>query len=372
MSNHLFFGLNQTSYYPGKDLDGVILLHLQSPIKVKKIGVECEGNEFVSWWQGVSQGDHCIAKKQIFKESVIVFEEEEEVLFEPGTYAYNFATPLPQNIPLNFEEANKFGGTFGNVFLPDDEYMPKSLDSEGSYIRYTALAFADVVGEDQEGNKVLLKLSKSSNFKVVEQFEPELLSLPPIEKEIIEKPFVFIGDPIRVKAIIANGGNLFAGQKLYININIDNRSNKGVDRIAMYLYQIVTYTAPDQEGTMQHMKRRVPSLNAFLEQSQVGSKSTFDRDVVLPIPHNIPGSIRFGEHVHRFYELQIDVEMVPVVTLSIKVPITILEWSPLLKDLMPEVVNINIGQAKNPDGTQNPLVEENPFDEGSKESSENI
>jgi len=110
----------------------------------------------------------------------------------------------------------------------------------------------------------------------------------------------------------------------------------------------------------------------FLEQSQVGSKSTFDRDVVLPIPHNIPGSIRFGEHVHRSYELQIDVEMVPVVTLSIKVPITILEWSPLLKDLMPEVVNINIGQAKNPDGTQNPLVEENPFDEGSKESNENI
>jgi len=81
MSNHLFFGLNQTSYYPGKPLDGVIVLHLQTPIKVKKIGVQCEGMEFVSWLQGVSQNDHCTARKQIFQESVVVFEEEEEVFF---------------------------------------------------------------------------------------------------------------------------------------------------------------------------------------------------------------------------------------------------------------------------------------------------
>jgi len=366
MANHLFFGLDQTAYYPGKPLDGVIILHIQSPIKVKKIGVQCEGNEFVSWFQGVPRNVHCTAKKQIFQESVVVFEEEDGMMFEPGSFAYNFATPLPQNIPLNYEESNKFGGRFGNMFFndvlenPDDDILPKSLGPEGSFIRYTAMAYADLVGEDHEGNKVEMKLSKICNIKVVEQFDPELLSLPPIEQEIIEKPFIVFGDPVKFKATIANGGNLFAGQNLYVNVNIDNQSNKAVDKIAINLIQIITYTAPDSEGTMQSMKRRVPSLNAILEQGVVNSKGTLDRDVVLPIPSNLPGSIRCGEHIHRSYELQIDVEMVPILTLTIKAPITILEWSPLLKEMMPEVVNINIGR-KNPVVEQVEVEEENPL-----------
>jgi len=297
-----------------------------------------------------------LLESKIFQESVVVFEEEEEVFFEPGTYAYNFATPLPQNLPLNFEEVNKFGGTFGSVILNgENDFMPKSLKStESSFIRYTALAYADIVGDDHEGNPVLLKLTKLCNFKVVEQFEPEFLSLPPIEQEVSEKPFVVIGDPVKFKATVANGGNLFAGQNLYININIDNQSNKAVDKITMNLYQIITYTAPDSSGTMQNLKRRVPSLNATLEQAVVNPKNTLDRDVVIPIPSNIPGSIRFGEHVHRSYELQIDVEMFPILTLTIMAPITILEWSSLLKDVMPEVVNINMGRTK-PEEEENPL-----------------
>jgi len=146
-----------------------------------------------------------------------------------------------------------------------------------------------------------------------------------------------------MNVMVANGGNLFAGQRLFLHVIIDNKSNRKIDRICIYLYQIVKYTAFDAlDKTPQQIERREAVLNAVVDNSFVNPQSVYERDINVPIPSNIPGTIRYGEHIHREYELVIIAEMTPLGSISLKAPILLLEWSPLLKGEIGEVVSVNI------------------------------
>jgi len=240
------------------------------------------------------------------------------------------------------KKKNTHSGVFGNIFIPDNGIIPKTIRDEGSFIRYISSAYAEIIGQDREGIKTCYKLSKSLPFKIVEQLDPHLLEDPPIEKEIIDRPFFIFGDTLKFKAIISNGGNLFSGQKLYVFISVDNKSDKAIDRISFALSNITTFRAPDPQGKNKEFRRRLPSLNAVVDNSKIDPKSKWEKDILIPIPHNIPGSIRFGSYIRREYELEINLEMPPIPNVILRFPILILEWSHHMKELMPETININM------------------------------
>jgi hypothetical protein len=340
MTNHLFFGLNQPSYYPGKNIDGVIVLHIQTPVKIVKIGVDWEGVEFVSWYQGVSQSENVQDKRTIFKDCSVIEENVDPVELQKGTYAFNVSWPLPTHLPANFEEKANSPTILGNVILPEKGIIPKSLGDEKSYIRYVATTFVDIVNEKDSENQPLIRLERSTPFKIVEQFNPDDLSKPPVEIDNIEKPIFAFGNTIRVRIRIANGGVLFTGQKLYLHVLVENKSNRKVSHITATIFQSVKFNVI--KGEPQELLRKEPVLNAIIENSEVGPYGKFDREICIPIPPQLPGTLRNAEFISRKYEISVDVEMPLVTTISVKNPITLLEYSPLLKGVIPEVVNINI------------------------------
>jgi len=343
MTNHLFFGLNQPSYYPGKPIDGVIIMHVQTPVKVKRIGVEWEGVEFVSWWQGVSHNDNCTATKSLFKELSIVLQSDEPQILDIGTHSYNVSWDLPAGLSTNFEEKLSSVGLLSHVFMPDKSLFPKSFGDEKSYIRYGANAFAEI--ENAENPLETYRLHKSIPFRIVEDFDYELISQPPIEKEVIEKPLLLFGGNVKTLVRIANGGNIFTGLNLILHISVDNNSNRKIDRVTVNLYQNLTFSAPGPKGNTEEVHRRETVLNAIIEESAVLPQGKFERDISIPIPNTVPGSIRNSEHIRRDYEISVDVEIPLVTTISIKNPILLLEWSPLLKGEIPEfVINIHPNQ----------------------------
>jgi hypothetical protein len=352
MTNHLFFGLNQPCYYPGKSIDGVIILHIQTPIKIKKIGVDWEGVEFVSWFQGVSQSEHITNNRNIFKDTSIVEENVDPVELQKGTYSFNVNWKLPTHIPANFEEkSNNQTGLLSNVFIPEKGILPKSLGDEKSFIRYVANAFVEIVNEKEGDNQPpLIRLERILPFKIVEQFDPDDLSKPPIEIDNIEKPIFLFGNTIRVRLRIANGGVLFTGQKLFLHILVENKSNRKVGQITVTLFQSVKFSVMALNGQPQELLRREPILNAIIEDSTVGAYGKFDREISIPIPPIVPGTLRNANHISRKYEISVDVDMPLVTTISIKNPVTLLEYSPVLKGEIPEVVNINIHPSNDNDG----------------------
>jgi len=82
-------------------------------------------------------------------------------------------------------------------------------------------------------------------------------------------------------------------------------------------------------------------------------------DIIIPIPNSVPGSIRYSENISRTYELLITLDL-SVQNISMKLPLQIYEWSPQIKDIFPDFVNMN--QIKNQYNSIRE-IEKNPLDE---------
>jgi len=339
--------LNQSSYYPGKEIDGVIVLHIQSPIKLLKIGVEWKGEEFVSWWQGVSQNENVSRTRVIFEESTVVNNESQEL--EKGNFSFDTNWVLPKNLPGNYEEKTSSVSLLSHVFIPDKGLMPKSFGDEKSYIRYYATAFVEYENPLEGGEPI--RLERTSPFRVVEEFDPESLSKAPVEEDIIEKPFFLFGSTVRVRVKIANGSTLFTGQNLFLHVFVENKSNRKVGSISATVFQTIKFATTDANNDAQELLRREPVLRAVFEQSEINGAGVFDKVVSFQIPPTIPGTIRHSQFIRRTYEISIDVDMPLVTVISTKSPLILLDWSPVLKGEVPEEVKINL-QSNNPEPTQ--------------------
>jgi len=204
--------------------------------------------------------------------------------------------------------------------------------------------------KEGENQAPVIRLERVLPFKIVEQFDPDDLSKPPIEIDNIEKPIFLFGNTIRVRLRIANGGVLFTGQKLFLHILVENKSNRKVGQITVTLFQSIKFSVMAQNGQQQELLRREPILNAIIEDSGVSAYGKFDREISIPIPPVVPGTLRNANHISRKYEISVDVDMPLVTTISIKNPVTLLEYSPVLKGEIPEVVNINIHPNNDNDG----------------------
>jgi len=342
-------------------VDGILVLVVQNPIKVSKMGIAWKGAEFVSWFQGVSQQTHCTTYNTIFDADFVVWPkpDEHEKIFDIGTYTFPFGWDLPVNCSSNFEEMDfNTGAVIPFVF--STSMMPRSFGDVPSYIRYYASAYVDftfLTEEDHDTQK--LRMLRENGFKVAEAFDPKIIIQPPlIKKETIE--FWLGGGPLEMSISVANGGVLFSGQNLYVNVTVFNKSSRNIDFIIFTVLEYLTFTAPDPEGQVQTFDRKREVLHAEVAESQIPSSGgQFNQDLMFALPVGTPPSILKAEHIKRKFELCCELEVPFGTNPVISVPLHILDWSPLLKDDLPKHVPITtklgVGSPTTP--TQAPITQ---------------
>jgi len=348
-STHLFVALNRPAFYPGKPVDGVVILYVVEPVTVRSFTLEWKGVELVSWFQGVTQKDLCRGTYDIFADEVVLAGGiDGDIMMEPGTYTYPIEWMLPENLPASYEEAKQSGGVFQNFAIPENGIIPKSFGDEKSYIRYFCSAKLDIVVQElnPEGEVVekILKTERPVYFKVVEAFDPSILVQEPKRAEVT-KSFMLSGDPVEVMVSVANGGVLFTGQNLFFHIHVTNGSTRRVERILMRLEEHIKFMVEDSKAE-QTFHRKETALFARVDDSLVRSKEVFERDLMMPIPTLITGTLGCAKHILREYELIIDVEMQISGKVTVSIPIHLLQWTPLIKDEVPDVVPIKISKRK--------------------------
>jgi len=316
---------------------------VNTPVHVSRIGVDLDGEEFVCWSQGFTQSEVCTDSVTLMKESKVLWPEEggEGSVLDPGNYTFKFSCPIPETVGLNFEETGVGATPFlENLVLPENTILPITFGDEKSYIRYIAKAFVEMktkIGEEEK----TVRFERAAPFKVVEHFDQEILVQEPKTVQL-EKSFLFGGSPVKAEFTVANGGVLFSGQRLFLHATVKNQSSRSINGLFLRLEQFISFKSHNQKKEEQTVDRRTILINALVENSNVPSGETFDKDLILEIPPFISGNIQHGQFISRRYELNLDIELSISGSMALTHPITLLEWSPQLKGLVPEVVPITI------------------------------
>eukprot|EP01129_Flabellula_baltica_P016231 TRINITY_DN8550_c0_g1_i1.p1 TRINITY_DN8550_c0_g1~~TRINITY_DN8550_c0_g1_i1.p1 ORF type:complete len:434 (+),score=122.48 TRINITY_DN8550_c0_g1_i1:38-1303(+) len=353
MTNHLFLGLDHKALYPGKPVKGFIVLLVQTPITVSRIGVHFKGVEYVSWYQGVTQKENCTVSEDLFSDDIVLVDSENGHTFlEEGTHTFPFEFLLPEGLPSSYEENPTEGGAlsgiFSNYVIPANGIIPMSFGEQKSFIRYFCKSFVDTVIEEVVEDEVqarTLRMEKDLYFKVVEAFDPTILIQKP-KKIGTKKTFFLSGDPVELRVSLANGGVLFTGQNLFLHLFCKNGATRWVNQLVIKLVEHIAFTAVDANGQEQLMHRKNVVINARVDDSAIDKGCTFDKDLMLPVPNTVSGTIHCSTHISRQYELLVDAEMQVGGKVTVALPVLLLQWSPLIKDDVPEVVPIKISRKK--------------------------
>eukprot|EP01120_Amphizonella_sp_Union-15-10_P010104 TRINITY_DN3999_c0_g1_i1.p1 TRINITY_DN3999_c0_g1~~TRINITY_DN3999_c0_g1_i1.p1 ORF type:complete len:391 (-),score=58.50 TRINITY_DN3999_c0_g1_i1:58-1230(-) len=352
-SNHLFLGFDYPSYVPGRKVEGVVVLVVQVPIKVKSVSIRWQGNEFVSWFQGVRYQNEVTASTNMFEQVQVLWPtindpsekdlEEEPKIIVPGTYTYKFSWDLPTNLPSNYEErdADKF------YVMASNSLIPKTFGKNKSYIRYVATAFVDIIPDEREKESSKPKLEYTSYFRVIEMFDPKIIIQPP---RVVQgtKSFLMGGDPLKAKISVANAGVLFSGQRIALNLSVDNKSSRDINSVLLHLEEHTSFTVESE-----CLSRKNVVIHAQIPESKIPANSVFNRDLMMDTPRQLPCSILSGKFIKRQYELIVELVASMGTNLQLRSPLVLLGWSPLIKDDVPRVVPININpEVVNSESTQ--------------------
>jgi hypothetical protein len=345
MSNHLFIGVNQPSFYPGKNCDGIVVFVVNTPLNIAKIGVDIVGEEFICWDQGLTTTEVYSQRNQILSHNIELWPNGgEDKVLDVGVYNFKFSFELPTKpYPLNYEEENVGATTFSDSFIfTENNFLPITFGNERSYIRYLAKAFVEVIPEPVEGKETVnVKFEKVAPIKIVEQFDVESLIQPPKIVQM-EKSFLFGGNPIKCELYVANGGVLFVGQKLFIHVNIKNQSSRNINGLFLRIEQYISLKGRNIQQEEKIIDRKETSVNALVENSAITGGQTYSQDLVLEIPSHVPGTISHSQFLSRRYELNLDIGLSITGSMTLSVPLTLLEWSPQLKGVVPDVVPIKV------------------------------
>jgi hypothetical protein len=340
--------VNQPSFYPGKNCDGIVVFVVNTPLNVAKIGVDIVGEEFVCWDQGLTSTEVYQQRINLLTHSIELWPNGgDEKVLDVGVYNFKFSFELPKKpFPLNYEEQNVGATTFSDNFIfTENNFLPVTFGNEKSYIRYLAKAFVEVLSdkEPKEGeNKPLpVRFEKVAPLKIVELFDVQSLIQPPKLVQM-EKTFLFGGAPIKCELYVANGGVLFVGQKLYLHVNIKNLGTRNINGLFLRIEQYIRLKARNTQQEEKTLDRRETAVNALVENSSINGGSTYSQDLVLEIPPHVPGTVSHSENITRKYELNLDVDLAITGSMTLTVPLTLLEWSPQLKGVVPDVVPIKI------------------------------
>jgi len=337
--------VNQPSFYPGKSCDGIVVFVVNTPLNVAKIGVEIVGEEFICWDQGLTTTEVYSQRNNILQHYIELWPNGgEEKALDVGVYNFKFSYDLPAKpFPLNYEEENVGATAFSDSFIfTENNFLPISFGNERSYIRYLAKGFVEVIPEPVEGKETVnIKFEKVAPIKIVELFDVEsLIQAPKVIQ--MEKSFLLGGVPIKCELSVANGGVLFVGQKLYLHVNIKNQSKRNINGLFLRIEQYISLKGRNIQQEEKIIDRKETSVNALVENSAINGGQNYSQDLVLEIPSHVPGTISHSQFISRKYELNLDVDLAITGSMTLSVPIILLEWSPQLKGVVPDVVPIKV------------------------------
>jgi len=127
-----------------------------------------------------------------------------------------------------------------------------------------------------------------------------------------------------------------------LHVTVKNNSSRSINGLFLRLDQILSLKASNEDNEEQTVHRKETIINAIVENTNISGGQVYSQDLMIEIPTNVPGTIRHGNSIGRHYELNLDVELSISGSMSISVPILLLEWSPLLKGIVPDVVQVKV------------------------------
>jgi len=275
-------------------------------VKVKKLTIKWEGNEFTSWFQGARFTTHCTEQRVIFSKITSLWQPEAaQATLKPGCYTFPFVWDLPTGVPGNFED--KFADEkepFLPWILPTGGALPKSLYGDKSHISYVATATI----EEENPAKDQIPYSVNLKFPVCETFNPEVHKIAPLTKEV-QRTSIFYKSPITLKVTLPYGGYGFLGHALPINIQITNGSNSKMNGLNITFYRTLTLNAKGESFT-----RRTPILGGVIPNSDVKPQGFYVETCLVNMPPDMETTISLGTLVKRSYELVFEINHIATST----------------------------------------------------------
>jgi len=153
-----------------------------------------------------------------------------------------------------------------------------------------------------------------------------------------------IGGQINCAVTVANGGVVLSGHPVHVRLDVENLSRYPVDQITITIYQHITFTAP-LNGVTQELKRMRQVLLAGVKDVDIRENQRFSRIVKIASKADSKWapSVTLAQHISVTYELVANFFALAE-NIEIRVPLMIRQYSPLLKDELPQKIEPNFGE----------------------------
>ncbi|CAF0905004.1 unnamed protein product [Brachionus calyciflorus] len=215
-------------YYAGETLSGNLELRINTRMKINSIKMHVYGKARV-WWQetehyrshGKSHSRTCTySAYENYIESCLFFlvKQNDELYIEAGYYSYPFNILLPSNLPTSFEHR------IGNIRYS----LVATIDIPWAFDVHSVRSFSVLSHFDLNSMQALRQPMGVSGMK---QFccgpcksDPVIISRPSFSVSISKTGFV-------------------PGETIFFSVKIDNKSNKKLDKITIYLNQKIAFHA---------------------------------------------------------------------------------------------------------------------------------
>lgn len=310
------------------------------------------GLEDISWSQGLRQNQAVHSKHYIFTFDQTIWKSDtiadtntgnllddnnstgsevvelnvdsqiEPKLLQPGTYKYDFSWKLPDDLPPSF--LDQLDHTWVDS---KDSIVPTYMGKERSSIVYFVTAELDVRDNDKQEI-----ISSSCYFNIIYKIEePHRNPKPIILNE--SKTFLFGNNmPLTATLTLPSGKMIFKGQKLPLNLDICNTSNRTVESVKIDLEVITSLSSADKKESV--VKRDIV-LSTFFPSITVSPNKKINTDVTLNIPDNMPVTV-FGKLISKRFELSCELNVQMATNLIMKTDMTVLTWYDELQRLEEE------------------------------------
>lgn len=292
----------------------------------------------------MSQRDLCSAQRVLVDASLAVAAAASGSVLSAGTYTYRVQWTLPADLPPSFEDDGD-GVASALPVLDAQSHMPRTLTPQRAHIRYAATALLTYRRPADSDDSAPLRLTRQVAVRVVEAVTAPMLLQPPLTRTL-EQRFLLSSGALSITVTLGNGGALFAGQALFVRIQVRNRSARSVSSLALSVHERSTLraplTTPEADKSFVHeFHRERHLLEAPIADSAIAADSDWTRELMLPIPLSTPPTVtQHAQHIRRIYELQVEAEVALGTNALLTLPLHVYAWATQLGADLPKSMPI--------------------------------
>ncbi|XP_062563974.1 arrestin domain-containing protein 3-like [Armigeres subalbatus] len=243
----------QGVFQGGQTLTGSVVLRLDKPILVNDFRLVISGSADVRWnvLRSRQRSVTYVGKEELLRaETKLIPQRDESTEIAAGVHVYNFASPIPLNVPTSFE-------------------------GECGKIRYTVRAILDRPWKFDQTCTAAFTVLKPLDLN------HHISNLKVRKKQKLIKTFCCwpcASNPLHIQVEIPMSGYV-SGQKIPITVSLNNTSNTRVTGIKSSLQRKVSYIS-------QHPKQKTRVMSKFL--SNDWTAVTHDESATYLIELDVP------------------------------------------------------------------------------------